>query len=259
VAARRGKSQARRNQGNNGLPGWAWMVLGIVLTIVVVLFAPKFLKSDGDGFFRPTPNPDARPPASSADDEPVAPRVVRDDGADDERAVDSPADQPEDQASDPEFDFYTLLPGKEVPISDAELAATERAEDARLAELRRAAEQADADAADRALPQPVDTAPTTRPLATAPITDPDSATAAGAGNGQRYLLQAGAFGAAAQAEELKARIALLGLSARVEPATIDGETVHRVRMGPYGTASDLADAKRKLERGGLPAMAIQVK
>jgi hypothetical protein len=32
-----------------------------------------------------------------------------------------------------------------------------------------------------------------------------------------------------------------------------------VRMGPYGTASDLNDAKRKLERGGLPAMAIEVK
>lgn len=256
MAARRGKSQARRNQGNNGLPGWAWMVLGIVLTILVVLFAPKFLKSDGDGFFRPTPNPDARPPVSSADDEPVAPRAVaRDDGADDEAA----ADRSDDRPGDPEFDFYTLLPGKEVPISDAELAATERAEDARLAELQRAAEQADAVAADPALPQPVDTAPASRPLATAPITDPDSATAAGAGNGQRYLLQAGAFAAAAQAEELKARIALLGLSARVEPATINGETVHRVRMGPYGTASDLADAKRKLERGGLPAMAIQVK
>ena len=248
MAARRGKSQARRNAGNNGLPGWAWMVLGIVLTIVAVLFAPRILKSDGNGFFRPQPNPDARPaPASGADDEPVAPRPP----TADERGDDAP-----DGGSDPEFDFYTLLPGKEVPISDAELAATERAEAARLAQIERASEQAEA---DRALPQPVEIAPPERPLATAPITDRGSATAAGVGNGKRYLLQAGAFGAAAQAEELKARIALLGLSARVEPATINGGTVHRVRMGPYGTASDLADAKRKLERGGLPAMAIEVK
>ena len=45
----------------------------------------------------------------------------------------------------------------------------------------------------------------------------------------------------------------------MESAQIDGKTIYRVRMGPYGTASDLADAKRALERGGLPAMAIEVK
>ena len=249
MAARRGKSQARRNAGNNGLPGWAWMVLGIVLTIIAVLFVPKLLKSDGDGFFRPQPNPDAQPaPVSTGDEELVAP-VDRDENA----AAEPPAE------TETEFDFYTLLPGKEVPMSDAELAATERAEDARLAAQQRAAEQAEA-AEVRALPQPVDTTPEPVDPVTATTVDaPDSATAAGAGDGSRYLLQAGAFQASAQAEELKARIALLGLSARVEPATIDGKTVHRVRMGPYGTASDLADAKRKLERGGLPAMAIKVK
>ena len=249
MAARRGKSQARRNAGNNGLPGWAWMVLGIVLTIIAVLFVPKLLKSDGDGFFRPQPNPDAQPaPVSTGDEELVAP-VDRDENA----AAKPPAE------AETEFDFYTLLPGKEVPMSDAELAATERAEDARLAAQQRAAEQAEA-AEVRALPQPVDTTPEPADPVTATTVDaPGSATAAGAGDGSRYLLQAGAFQASAQAEELKARIALLGLSARVEPATIDGKTVHRVRMGPYGTASDLADAKRKLERGGLPAMAIKVK
>ncbi|MDQ3205821.1 MAG: SPOR domain-containing protein, partial [Pseudomonadota bacterium] len=88
--------------------------------------------------------------------------------------------------------------------------------------------------------------------------DAGSSTAAGMGDGTRYLLQAGAFQASGQAEELKARIALLGLTARVEGATIKGKTVYRVRMGPYGTASDLAEAKRKLAGGGLPAMAIKV-
>jgi hypothetical protein len=29
-------------------------------------------------------------------------------------------------------------------------------------------------------------------------------------------------------------------------------------MGPYGTASDLADAKRKLANSGMAAMAIKV-
>ena len=223
------------------------MVLGIVLTVIVVLAAPKLLKSDGDGFFRPRPNPDAQPaPVSSGSDD---------------ITVDEPGAgvEPDDAAPDEEreYDFYTLLPGKEVPLSDAELAATERAEEQRLQALQDAQTTR-----DDPLPAPVDTtpAPAAPPAETAPVAAaPASATAAGAGDGSRYLLQAGAFQASAQAEELKARIALLGLSARVEPATIDGKTVHRVRMGPYGTASDLADAKRKLERGGLPAMAIKVK
>jgi hypothetical protein len=30
-------------------------------------------------------------------------------------------------------------------------------------------------------------------------------------------------------------------------------------MGPYGTATELAEAKRKLAGGGLPALAIKVK
>ena len=226
------------------------MVLGIVLTVIVVLAAPKLLKSDGDGFFRPQPNPDARPaPASSAD-------AGLADATDD--AQPAPADE------GPDYDFYTLLPGKEVPISDAELAATERAESERLAARERTAEQAAADAADRALPAPVVLDPPAQPSApTTPATPArpvsGTATAAGAGDGRRYLLQAGAFQASGQAEELKARIALLGLGARVESAQIDGKTIYRVRMGPYGTASDLADAKRALERGGLPAMAIEVK
>ena len=68
-----------------------------------------------------------------------------------------------------------------------------------------------------------------------------------------------AFSASASPEALKAKIAFLGLSARVESAEIQGKTVYRVRMGPYGTATDLAEAKRNLAGGGLPAMAIKAK
>ena len=73
------------------------------------------------------------------------------------------------------------------------------------------------------------------------------------------LLEVLAFAASGDAEALKAKIAFLGLSARVESAQIKGNTVYRVRMGPYGSATELADAKRKLAGGGLPAMAIKVK
>jgi cell division protein FtsN len=244
MAARRGKSQARRNSSNTGgLPGWAWMVLGIVLTIVVVLAAPKYLKSDGgDGFFRPKPNPDAQPAAASdSGDEAIVPE-----GSSDTASKPPAADKPKGT----QYDFYTLLPADEVAMSDAELAATARAEAERRARADSDAATADADKDAAAVA-----------ATAAATTAPAPATAAGTapGGDTPYILQAGAFGASGDAEAVKARIALLGLGARVESASINGKTVFRVRMGPYGTASELAEAKRKLANGGLPALAIKAK
>ena len=247
MAARRGKSQARRNTGNSaGMPGWAWLVLGVVLTIAVVLAAPKFMKSsDGDGFFRPKPNPDAKPAAATASDDDS---VAGDDGT-----ATKPA--PPAKPKPTQYDFYTMLPGDEVQMSDAELAATEREEAARKAKAQPSAAMP---------PTPAGAVPAVAggDAASVPATAAGSAApppAAHAIADAPYLLQAGAFGASGDAEATKAKVALLGLGARVESATINGKTVYRVRMGPYATASELAEAKRKLADGGLPAMAIKVK
>ena len=50
---------------------------------------------------------------------------------------------------------------------------------------------------------------------------------------------------------------MMGLAARVEAAQINGKTVYRVRMGPYGSAGELSEAKQKLDGTGLQAMAIK--
>lgn len=265
MAARRGKTQARRNPGSGGLPGWAWGVIGVLVGIVLILAVPRFMDSGGDGFFRPQPNPDAQPtPVAEGSDALVPEPAARGDSGGRRNSDEDTAAGQDGGESGPEYDFYTLLPGKEVPVSDAELAATQRAEAARQqAAASAAADAADPDAADRALPDPVSAepaprAPAPRASTTPPADDRAVPATADVDDGTRYLLQAGAFQASGQAEELKARIAMLGLSARVEGAAIGGKTVYRVRMGPYGTASDLAEAKRKLATGGLPAMAIKV-
>lgn len=246
MAARRGKSQARRNGGNSGgLPGWAWLILGVILALLAVLVAPRFFKSEGeDGFFRPRPNPDAQP-AISAIDEDLPPA---------DAAPDTPRQPAVAPVADPEYDFYTVLPAQEVAMTDAEIAASAREEaerQRRLAQAQQAQTEPHPDAAEPAQP--------TRPAqaATAPASTAAQGQPAAAADGARYLLQAGAFSASADAEALKARIALLGLSARVEPGQASGKTVYRVRMGPYGTATELADAKQKLGNGGLPALAIK--
>jgi len=149
-------------------------------------------------------------------------------------------------------------------MSDAELAAKER-EEAAAGKTAASAADAVADDADTApaatQPAPQTAAATPTPHASdAPAVQADKPAATPAARSDTpYILQAGAFGASGDAEAVKARIALLGLGARVESAQISGKTVYRVRMGPYATASELAEAKRKLAGGGLPAMAIQAR
>ncbi len=151
MAARRGKSQARRN-GSGGLPGWAWLVMGVVLTLLAVLLVPRLLKQDaGDGFLRigPKPNPDAQPAAASADS--IAPDV-----ASDAAPVEAPP-----KPKQPQYDFYTLLPGEGVQMTDAELAASTKAEAeaaAKAAQQAAAAAQpagAEANAGTASLPTPI--------------------------------------------------------------------------------------------------------
>ncbi len=262
MAVKRGRSQARRNSGSSApLPGWAWMIIGILLTIVVVVAAPRLLRSEGEqGFFRPTPNPDARPA--------VARPEAGDSVADDAPAPARPPAAAAPAAPDTQYDFYTLLPGQEVAMSDAELAASARAEQERqrgLLEREREAQAREnaADAADLAGAAPLarEAGPAATPPAppAPPVQSPAPAAVPAAADGMRYILQAGSFASSADAESLKARIALLGLVARVETAELDGRTVHRVRMGPYATASELAEAKQKLGNGGLEALAIRAR
>ena len=251
MAARRNKNQARRNSGN-GTPGWVWLIAGLVLGAAAFFIVPGLMKKDGDGFFRPQPNPNAQP-AQVADADDIAPETSTATSQPEPRADDS-------AAKETQYDFYTLLPGKEVQMSDAELAASAREEQARAARAQKAAATTTADARNPVPVAETATAATTTPVATAATTTAAAAASSDTGapaSEARYILQAGAFGASGDAESTKAKIAMLGLSARVESAQIGAKTVYRVRMGPYGSASELAEAKRKLASGGLPAMAIK--
>lgn len=252
MAARRGKSQARRS-GSDGLPGWAWLLIGVALTLLAVLLVPRYLKSNGgDGFFRPRPNPNALPAAVNGEGEAIAP---------DTAPTDAPAPTP--GAPKPtRYDFYTLLPGHEVAMSDAELAASAKAEAEAAARARQQGDAETKPADATVLPPPLGDAP----ASPAPSPQPSPAKASApppsavepTADGARYLLQAGAFAASGDAEALKARIALLGLNARVESAQIGDKTVYRVRLGPYGSTAELSDAKAKLADGGLSAIAVKL-
>ena len=140
-------------------------------------------------------------------------------------ASEEPVAQDVAEPKKPKYEFYDVLREKEVVIPDAELSAE--------AQREAAAAAAAADAASTAEAPP-----------------PDA-------EGPRYLIQAGAFRNAGDAEALKARIALTGEIARVEVADIGGAPIYRVRMGPYPTAGSLAAAKQTLAGNGIEAQAIR--
>ena len=71
-----------------------------------------------------------------------------------------------------------------------------------------------------------------------------------------YLLQVGSFRSAEDAEGLRAQLTLLGLSARIQTVTVDNNTWHRVRVGPYDSARDADEARRRLQDNGFETMVL---
>ena len=79
-------------------------------------------------------------------------------------------------------------------------------------------------------------------------------------NGKGFLVQVGSFKRASDAERLKAELALLGISSRIEKATIpSGESYHRVRTGPYADQAAVDKVRALLKRNGKDAMTIPIK
>jgi cell division protein FtsN len=67
-----------------------------------------------------------------------------------------------------------------------------------------------------------------------------------------FYLQAGAFQRASDADNLKARLALAGLEAQIQTATLDDKSVwHRVRLGPYSDAQAMSHARDVLRENKI--------
>lgn len=202
AAKRGGKSQAKRGGGfKAGLILVAGLLLGLGLAAGYLMFGDR-QKLDA---ILPQPNPQAEAPVPRRDAEPVA------------QEPETPADAPK-----PTYDFYTVLPEKEVelPGETAEAAA------------------------------PGSTAPASTAAAPADAGATPAAAPAAQGGLQ---LQAGAFGNAGDAEALRARLALVGQMARIETVQANGRTLHRVRLGPYADVAARDAAQKALAEAGVTA------
>lgn len=108
MPARRGKPKSQARRGSDGrVPGWAWLLAGVVLGLAISAFVLYREGFSGKPSV-PVPNPQAQPPATTS-----------------EPAV--PAAQTE-APKRPRYDFYTILRDQETAVSDRELAERARAE-----------------------------------------------------------------------------------------------------------------------------------
>jgi cell division protein FtsN len=107
MAAKRGKSQARRGGAKPGVPAWIWLLAGVLLGLA--LSAYVLMREGQNGRTAPKPNPEAQAPREP--ETPVAQRA-----------------EPPREPAKPKYDFYTVLAEREVVIPDNELAEQARRE-----------------------------------------------------------------------------------------------------------------------------------
>ena len=70
-------------------------------------------------------------------------------------------------------------------------------------------------------------------------------------NNEQYLLQAGSFKLAEDADRRRAELILLGLEAHVEEADVDNERWFRVYIGPFESRSRLAQVRGLTAQQGI--------
>lgn len=102
---------------------------------------------------------------------------------------------------------------------------------------------------------------TARPAARDPaaiLSGADPAPAAATEAAGVYFVQAGAFTRAEEAEQQRARLAMMGLSARVTEREQGGRTVYRVRLGPFDTQAEADRTQDRLKSNGIDAALVRV-
>jgi len=73
-----------------------------------------------------------------------------------------------------------------------------------------------------------------------------------------YFVQAGAFARAEDAEQQRAKLAMMGLAAKVTEREQAGRTVYRVRLGPFERKEDADAAQERLQAASVEAALVRV-
>lgn len=158
------------------------------------------------------------------------------------------------QIPKPEFTFHSILPEIEVVIPDDEI----------LPERGSTPTPPPASAPQKPESKPATAISTTTPASTTAATPPataKSATTQTRGEPKaNYILQMGSFGKFADADRLKARLALLGIQSQIQRVSInDKEIYHRVRSGPYSNEAEVNRLRKLAKDNQINAILLKLK
>jgi len=73
-----------------------------------------------------------------------------------------------------------------------------------------------------------------------------------------YVLQAGSYASFAEADKVKARLALLGIRSQIQKISVDERQYHRVRIGPIERLDELNRTRQKLRTARIDTLVIRV-
>ncbi len=218
------------------------LILGALVAAGIALYftsSSPFPKAKPDD--KPAPAPQPPRPAS----EPIALPG---------KAGDKPVEKPR-------FDFYNVLPkgsdalpAPEKPEETTEIVKPEKVDKADKPKPAKA-DEASKSAKDEKAADKGDKArdEAERAKAEAALLDKPVAP-------EKFYLQAGAFEDPSEADNLKARLALMGVEASVQKVEVpDKGTMHRVRVGPYMGQDVMSKAREQLSASGISTAIVKIK
>ena len=144
-------------------------------------------------------------------------------------------------------------PAPDIPDEDSAAASAEQAKQLaadKVAAEKVAAEKVAADkvAADKADTQRAEAILNGKPKAAAKLDYPD--------DGKRRVIQVGAFTENSRARALRLKLEAAGIKTVVNVATVNGERMIRIRVGPYTDARELQTYINRIEGMGLDARVL---
>ncbi len=73
-----------------------------------------------------------------------------------------------------------------------------------------------------------------------------------------YVLQAGSYKNFADADRVRAQLALQGVESKVQKVSVDNDTWHRIRIGPISKLDDLNKLRATLRKADVDVLVIRV-
>lgn len=201
------------------LPGWTWLVVGVIIGLFAALLA-----------FLATNEPDSKQQTAQISTKPVEQKAP----------PAPPKKEPAPQPEEPRFSFYTDLPKMKVEIPPEEIKSISGETEEEETKPQRAAPS-----------QKNQQESTVQQLQKQP--EP-TRTIRG-----KYVLQVGSFKSYSEAEQLKARLAFMGVTAKIHNVSVNNkDRWFRVRVGPYATQNEANAVKNKLKHKRIPAIVLKL-